>query len=98
MSTVKVVRYRTKPEYAEENAGLVRHVFDELNQENPGQLRYVCLRLDDGVSFVHVAMLEGDVNPLASSPAFQKFQSDIAQRCEEGPTAADASIVGSYNY
>jgi hypothetical protein len=98
MSTIKVVRYRTKPEHAEENADLVRNVFDELNRENPGELRYVCLRLEDGVSFVHVAMIEGDVNPLGSSAAFQTFQSDIAQRCEEGPTAADASIVGSYNY
>ena len=35
MSTVKVVRYRTKPEHAEENAELVRAVFAELAVMKP---------------------------------------------------------------
>ena len=69
MSTVKVVRYRTKPEHAEENAELVRAVFAELAADDPGGLRYVTFRLEDGVTFVHVATIEGEVNPLASSAA-----------------------------
>jgi hypothetical protein len=97
MSTVKVVRYRTKPEYAEENAELVRAVFTELAADDPGGLRYVTLRLEDGVTFVHVATIEGETNPLASSTAFGRFQSTIADRCEEGPLAMDATVVGSYS-
>jgi hypothetical protein len=96
MSTVKVVRYRTKPERADENAALVRDVFAELATAEPDGLRYVTLRLEDGVSFVHVAVVEGDVNPLTSSEAFKRFQSEIAARCEEGPIALDATVVGSY--
>jgi hypothetical protein len=97
MSTVKVVRYRTKPEHADENAELVRGVFEELAEQDPGGIRYVTLRLDDGVTFVHVALIEGDVNPLASSAAFKRFQSEIGERCEEGPIAADATVVGAYS-
>ncbi len=96
MSTVKVVRYRTKPGRAEENAELVRAVFAELAADGPEGLRYVTLRLEDGVTFVHVALIEGATNPLASSAAFGRFQSEIADRCEEGPLAMDATVVGSY--
>ena len=96
MSTVKVVRYRTKPGCAEENVELVRAVFAELAEDGPDGLRYVTLRLEDGVTFVHVAMIEGATNPLATSVAFGRFQSEIADRCEEGPLAMDATVVGSY--
>lgn len=95
---VKVVRYRTKPEHAEENAELVRAVFQELATNGPAGLRYATYRLDDGVSFVHVATIEGEANPLASSAAFSRFQHGIADRCEEGPVAMDATVVGSYSH
>jgi hypothetical protein len=98
MSAIKVVRYRTKPEHAEANAQLVRDVFAELATDNPGGLRYVTFRLEDGVTFVHVATIEGETNPLASSAAFGRFQSEIADRCEEGPLAMDATVVGSYAF
>jgi hypothetical protein len=96
MSTVKVVRYRTKPEHAEANAELVRAVFEELAADDPAGFRYAAYRLDDGVTFVHVATIEGD-NPLVSSAAFSRFQQGIADRCEEGPIAMDATVVGSYS-
>jgi hypothetical protein len=96
MSTTKVIRYRTKPEHADANAELVRAVFAELNADDPGGLRYVTFRLEDGVTFVHVAEVDGETNPLASSAAFGRFQAEIASRCEEGPFAMDATVVGSY--
>jgi hypothetical protein len=96
MSTIKVVRYRTNPEHADANAELVRAVFEELAEVDPGGLRYTTYRLDDGVTFLHVATIEGEANPLFSSPAFNSFQQGIADRCEEGPIAMDATVVGSY--
>jgi hypothetical protein len=95
MTVTKVIRYKTKPEQAEENERLVRNVFAELTKDGPEGLRYATLRLDDGVSFVHVAMIESE-NPLMSSEAFGAFQSGVNDRCEEGPSAADATVVGSY--
>ncbi len=97
MSTVKVVRYKTKPEHAETNADLVRAVFEELAADDPGGLRYATYRLEDGVTFVHVASIEGETNPLVASAAFSRFQAGIADRCEEGPIAMDATVVGSYS-
>ena len=35
-------------------------------------------------------------NPLTTTPAFAEFVRDIADRCEEGPAASPASLVGSY--
>jgi hypothetical protein len=96
MSVAKAVRYRTKPDCADENARLIRQVFAELAEHQPEGLRYAAFRLDDGVSFLHVAVIEGEENPLSTSPAFAEFQSGIKDRCEEGPIAADTAVVGSY--
>ena len=96
MSMTKVIRYTTKPERAEENERLIRNVFAELARQNPEGLRYAAFRLDDGVSFVHVATFDGDTNPLPASAAFGEFQSGVQDRCAEGPTPADATIIGSY--
>ncbi len=95
MTVTKLIRYRTKPASADENAQLVREVFAELAATQPGGLHYVTLRLDDGVTFVHVATLDGE-NPLEGSPAFARFQSTLAARCEEGPVVADAEVVGAW--
>lgn len=91
-----VVTYRTSPEKADENAKLVERVFEELNETNPGGIRYTTFRLADGVSFVHVAETEGDSNPLAETSAFKEFQREIADRCVEGPNPQAATLVGSY--
>ena len=98
MSVTKVIRYTAKPERADENERLVRAVFAELSQEGGEELRYAVFRLDDGVSFVHVAVLEGDENPLSQSVAFAAFQSGIRERCVEGPVGADAGVIGSYRF
>ncbi len=96
MTVTKVIRYTTKPERADENAALVEAVYAELALKNPEGLRYATLRLDDGVSFVHIAMLDGGENPLTRSAAFAAFQAEISDRLTEGPIQADATVVGAY--
>ena len=96
MTVTKVIRYRTKPDQAEENEQLIQAVFAELAKERPEGLHYAAFRLDDGVSFVHVAVVDGEENPLNASAAFAAFQAGIGDRVEEGPIAADATAVGSY--
>ncbi len=91
-----MIRYRTRPECAEENARLIRAVFAELAAHGVEGIRYESFRLDDGVTFVHVATFDGDTNPLESSPAFAEFQRDIGARLEEGPFPAVATVVGSH--
>ena len=93
-----VVRYRTKPERAEENQQLVENVFAELDRMNATGFAYVSFRLEDGVSFLHVVVEEdgeGSVS-LADVPAFQAFVAGIADRCDEPPIALGATIVGAH--
>jgi hypothetical protein len=96
MSKTTIVRYRTHPEAAEENARLVEAVYTALGELDPGDLRYATYRLDDGVTFVHVARFDGAANPLATLPAFAEFQRDLTQRCVEQPAPSGATLVGSY--
>jgi hypothetical protein len=96
MTVTKVIRYRTKTESADENERLIRAVFAELATQNPDGLRYASFRLDDGVSFLHVAVLDGEENPLSTSAAFGEFQSGINDRCDEGPIPSDATVIGNY--
>lgn len=96
MSEMFVVRYRTRPEAAEENLRLVRQVFAELDEDRPDGLRYATFHLADGVTFVHVAVVEGEQSPLADLAAFKEFQEGIGERLVEPPAVSEATIVGSY--
>ena len=84
MTETRVIRYRTRPECADDNARLIGAVFDELADRGTTGIGYTALRLDDGVTFLHVAIVDGDDNPLESSPAFAAFLSDLPARLEEG--------------
>ena len=91
-----MVRYKVKPDRVEENEQLVRAVYDELAATRPAGLRYATFRLEDGVSFVHVASVEGEHNPLAEVGAFARFQADVRDRCDEPPVATQLHEVGAY--
>jgi hypothetical protein len=98
MSKSVIVRYKTRADAADENQRLVERVFAELAQDDPGGLKYATFRLADGVTFVHVATVEGEDNPLQKVSAFAEFQREIGGRCTEPPAPADATLVGSYGW
>ncbi len=93
-----IVRYKVKTDRADENKEFIRKVFAQLDQDKPEGLRYVSFNLDDGLSFVHIAVVETSdgKNPLPTSTAFQAFVSGIKDRCDEPPVATKADIVGSF--
>jgi hypothetical protein len=91
-----IVRYRTTPETADENARLVAAVYAALAEAAPSDFAYATFRLSDGVTFVHVAGYSGSGNPLATLPAFVEFQRGLRDRCVEQPNPTDATVVGSY--
>ncbi len=93
-----IVRYKVKADKAKENKAFIRRVFEELDASKPEGLRYVSFNLADGVSFVHIAVVESPdgENPLPKTAAFRDFVADIKDRCEEPPAASAADIVGSY--
>jgi len=92
-----MIRYRVKPERAAENQQLVRAVYEELHETRPDGLRYTTLKLDDGVSFVHLAEHHEDSpNQLAPLATFKRFQEGIAERCDDPPVVSDVSTIGAY--
>ena len=93
-----MVRYKVKPDRVAENEALVRAVYDELHRTEPAGLRYATFRLDDGVSFVHVAETDDGQNPLTEVEAFARFQEGIRDRCEEPPTVTALHEVGSFRF
>ena len=95
-----IVRYRVKPERAEENRVFVEKVYAELNQTKPAGLRYATFRGSDGLTHFHIASVEtadGD-NPLMHSPAFAAFSAAVRDRCDEPPVAMDVDELGAYHF
>jgi hypothetical protein len=93
-----MVRYQVKPERVEENEQLVRDVYEELRGLRPDGFRYGTFKLEDGVTFVHLAVHDTDHNPLSEVGAFQRFQADIRDRCDVPPVVATLDEVGSYRF
>jgi hypothetical protein len=93
-----IVRYRVKPDQVERNEELVRAVYEELHRADPSGFRYATFKLEDGVSFVHIAESDGAETPLPKLAAFQEFTKDIAGRCDEPPLALEATEVGSFRF
>jgi radical SAM superfamily enzyme with C-terminal helix-hairpin-helix motif len=92
-----VVRYKTEPTQADENARLIEQVFRELRTKAPDGVRYLALRLSDD-TFVHFATVdtEDGVSPIPMLDAFRSFQSGIKERSVEPPQSNHATIVGNY--
>jgi hypothetical protein len=90
-----LVRYKTKPEQADENERLIRDVFAELQAKTPEGTRYLALRLGEG-TFWHFVESEEGASPLTALETFRSFQSGIKERCAEAPQAGEATIVGNY--
>src|SRR5690242_18843290 len=93
-----IVRYKVKPDRVAENEELVRAVYEELRRTKPDGLRYATFKLDDGVSFVHLASVEseGGDSPLSKVKAFKEFQKDIDDRTDETPVVTGLEEIGSY--
>src|SRR5947209_7545484 len=73
-------------------------VYAELHRTRPDGFRYTTLRLDDEVTFVHIARSERDPSPILEVRAFGEFQAGIRERCAEPPVAQAFTEVGSYRF
>ena len=92
-----MVRYKVKPDRVAENEELVRAVYEELAGTEPAGLRYATFRLDDGVSFVHIAVTSSEPSPLPRLSAFKRFQARIADRCDEPPVVTELREIGAFH-
>jgi hypothetical protein len=93
-----MVRYTVRKEQAAENARLVREVFAALKRTAPPGLTYSTYRLEDEVTFVHIAsMIAGVDNPLQQLKEFKAFTAGVKERCEVLPVTTILHEIGSYS-
>ena len=99
MIKTMVVRYKVKPGMADENQRLIEQVFAQLERDKTQGVRYQSFRLEDGVSFMHVATREGgpDDSPLVKLESFKAFVAGIRDRCTEPPLQTEATPIGRYD-
>jgi hypothetical protein len=93
-----MVRYKVKAERVSEHEGLVRAVFEELGKAAPPGIQYGAFKLADGQSFVHVAFVAAEKNPLEAIAAFRAFTANIKERCDEPPTTVELADVGVFGF
>jgi hypothetical protein len=92
-----MVRYKLKADAGQENEKLVREVFAQIAREKPAGVRYQVFKMADGVSWVHLASSEAEVNPITFMNAFKQYVAQIKDRCEEQPVFAQLQVVGLYD-
>ena len=92
-----MIRYKVRPDHADENESLVTAVYEQLARERPDGLHYATFKLPDGVSFMHVVFETDQPGRILNEvAAFKAFTADIESRCEEPPVATELTLLGSY--
>jgi quinol monooxygenase YgiN len=92
-----IVTYTVKAGHEQENAALVRAVFEELAQTRPAGFRYAVFQLPDSRQFVHLYTNEGAAaGALQQLPAFQAFVAAAQDRHEQPATFTEPELIGDY--
>jgi hypothetical protein len=91
-----IVTYTVKPGREEENAALVRAVFEELTEKRPAGLRYAVLYLPDSRQFIHVYTDEGSASGVQQLASFQTFVAGAEDRHEQPATFTQPVLIGDY--
>jgi quinol monooxygenase YgiN len=91
-----MVTYTVKPGREDENAALVRAVFEELAQEQPAGFRYAVFQLPGTRQFVHLYTDEGSTTGLQELSSFQAFVAEAKDRHEQPATFTQPELIGDY--
>jgi hypothetical protein len=90
-----MVTYTVKPGREEENAALVRAVFEELAQTRPAGFRYAVFHTDSR-QFVHLYTDDGSTSGLQELASFQAFTVGAQDRHEQPATFTQLELIGDY--
>jgi len=91
-----IVTYTVKPGRAEENAALVRAVFDELAETQPTGLRYAVFYLPDSRQFIHLYTDGGSPAGVQALDSFKAFVAGAEDRHERPASFAQPELIGDY--
>jgi hypothetical protein len=93
-----MVRYKVKTRSGDQERETRPRRLRRTASHRPAGFRYATFQLDDGVTFVHLASVESEAkqSPLAALESFQRFQTGIADRCDEPPVVTETREIGSF--
>jgi hypothetical protein len=91
-----LVTYTVKPGREEENAAVVRAVFEELAETRPAGLRYAVFHLPDSRQFLHVYTDEGGTSGVQALNSFKAFVDGAEDRHEQPATLTEPELIGDY--
>jgi hypothetical protein len=91
-----IVSYTVKPGREEENAALVRAVFQELAETRPAGLRYAVFYLPDSRQFIHLYTDEGSSSGVQELTSFQAFIAGAKEIHEQPATFTQPELIGDY--
>ena len=91
-----MVTYTVKPGREDENAKLVRAVFEELAATRPDGLRYAVFQLPETRQFVHLYTDEGSATGLQELSSFQAFVAEAKERHEQPAAFSQPELIGDY--
>jgi len=91
-----MVTYTVKPGREDENAALVRAVFEELARERPAGLRYAVFQLPETRQFVHLYTDEGSTTGVQELSSFQAFVAEAKDRHEQPAAFSQPELIGDY--
>jgi hypothetical protein len=91
-----MVTYTVKPGREEENADLVRAVFDELADTRPAGFRYAVFQLPNTREFIHIYADQGSPTGLQALASFRAFVAEAPDRHERQATISAPDLIGEY--
>lgn len=92
-----IVTYTVKAGREEENAALVRAVFEELAGAQPDGFRYAVFQAADSAEFIHLYADEGAApGALQQLPAFKAFVKGALERHEQPASFQQLELIGDY--
>jgi hypothetical protein len=92
-----IVTYTARPGHEQENAALVRAVFEELAQSQPSGFRYAVFRAAGKRDFMHLYTDDGAApGALQQLSSFQAFLAGAADRHEQPATFGEFELIGAY--
>lgn len=90
------VQYTMKPEYADENAALLRAYLDELEQVRPANMAYAINRMDNGTGFFHLVQSASGAAPFSQLPNYRNRADWAVGKYTEEPVLVGFSEIGAY--
>jgi hypothetical protein len=92
-----MIRCKVRPDGVEASLESFQEVYEEMRSVQPKGLRYATFQLEDKVTFVSFAEMEGP-GVLQQLKAFQRLRATPGDRFDEPPVLTMLHEVGSYGF